>query len=74
MSGDIKAVSVEQDASSVLAVSQGDLGVSFVRTLQSLQDAGPGLVSLVCSLEKGSKGVTPVTGRNVRQQTQLQGL
>ena len=66
-------VSVEQDAYSVLAVGQGDLGVALVSSLQDLEDAGRGLVSLVSSLEMGSIGVMPFTGQNVRQQTQLVG-
>ena len=74
MSGDVEAVSVEQDASSVLAVSQGEFGVSLVSAPKNLEDAGRGLVSLLCYLEEGSKGVTPITGWNVRQQTQLMGL
>ena len=74
MSGNVETVSVEQDASSVLTVGQGDLGMALVSAFQGLKYAGRGLVSLVCSLEEGSKGVTPVTGRNVCQQTQFIGL
>ena len=72
--GDEESVAVELDAPSVIAVGQGDLGMAFVSSLQGLQDTGRGLVSLVGSLEEGFKGVTPVTGRDVRQQTQLMGL
>ena len=71
MSGDKETASVEQDTPSVLAVRLGDLGVSFISSLQCAEDAGRGLVSLVCSLKEGSKGVTPVIDQNVRQLTQL---
>ena len=74
MTGDEELVAVEQDAPSVIAVGQGDLGMALVSSFQGLEDTGLGLVSLVGSLDEGSKGVTAVTGRNVCQQTQLMGL
>ena len=73
MSGDEETFPVEQNALrvSVLAVGQGDLGVSFVSSLQGLEDAGWGLVSSLGSIKKDSQGVIPVIGRNVCQQTLL---
>ena len=74
MPGEKETASVEQDTPSVLAVREGDLGVSLVSSLQSLEDAGWGLVSLVCSFKESFKVVTPIIGQNVCQLMQLIGL